>query len=101
MAGAIRLPAQPASALPLLLDIVHTPFEIAIDARAAGAVCATIGEAYGADWAGKFRRAIEIGNYQLSKMQSPDIDDLRRQLAALGGKPAHWLRRMLGTRGSA
>lgn len=101
MAGAIRVPAQPASALPLLLDILHTPFEIAIDARAADAVCAVVGDAYGADWAGKFRRTIEIGNYQLSKMQSADIDDLRRQLAALGAKPSHWLRRMLGARGSA
>jgi hypothetical protein len=34
-------------------------------------------------------------------MQSADIDDLRRQLAAMGAKPAHWLRRMLGARGRA
>jgi predicted O-methyltransferase YrrM len=100
MAGAIRVPAQPASTLPLLLDIVHTPFETAIDARAGDAVCTIIDNAYGADWAGKFRRAIEIGTYQLSKMQSADIDDLRRQLAALRGKPARWLRRMLTVRGN-
>ena len=80
MAGAIRMPDDAAAALPLLLDILYTPWELPIESRASDAVCGIIESAYGAAWGAKFRRGIEIGNYHVSKVQSPEIDDLRKQL---------------------
>jgi predicted O-methyltransferase YrrM len=82
MAGAIRIPDDPRRCLPLLLDIAYTPWELAVEARACDAVCNVIEGAYGATWAARFRRAFEIGNYHVAKVHSPDIDQLRRQLAA-------------------
>lgn len=95
MAGALRVPDDPAAKLPLLLDILYTPWELPVDTRASNAVCAIVESRYGAAWAARFRRAVEIGNYHVSKVQSPDIDDLRRQLAAaVRIRPYRWLRRL-------
>ena len=98
MAGAIQLPSEPEACLPLLLDILYTPWEVGVAAHATGAVCAAIARRYGEPWAGKFMRAIEIGNYQVSKMHSPDLDQLRREIAALRNSAGGWMRRVFGER---
>ena len=98
MAGAIRLSGNPSGHLPLLLDILYTPWELPVEARATEAVSAVLEGAYGPSWAAKFRRAVEIGNYHVNKMNSPDIDDLRREIAALRAGPRGWARRILRER---
>ena len=98
MAGALRIPDDPATKLPLLLDILYTPWELPVDARVFEAVCAIVGSAYGTVWAGRVRRAAEIGNYHISKVQSPDVDDLRMQLAAVRMRSQGWARRLFRAR---
>jgi predicted O-methyltransferase YrrM len=98
MAGAIRLPAEPVAALPLLLDILYTPWELPVDARATNAVCKVVADAFGEGWGGKFARAMEIGNYHVNKLHSPDIDALRREIAGLRRGAAGWARRLFGER---
>ena len=98
MAGALRIPDDPAPKLPLLLDILYTPWDLPVDARVFEAVCAIVGSAYGTVWAGRVRRAAEIGNYHISKVQSPDVDDLRMQLAAVRMRSQGWARRLFRAR---
>jgi len=98
MVGAIRMPEDAAGALPVLLDILYTPWELPVESRASEAVCAIVEGSYGPEWGSRFRRAVEIGNYHVSKVHSPDIDDLRRQVAALQAKPMGWARRLLRER---
>jgi hypothetical protein len=98
MVGAIRMPEDAAGALPVLLDILYTPWELPVEPRASEAVCASVEGCYGAEWGSRFRRAIEVGNYHVSKVHSPDIDELRRQVAALQARPMGWARRLLGER---
>ena len=98
MAGAILVPDDPATKLPLLLDILYTPWELPVDTRVSDAVCEIVASAYGVEWAGRFRRAVEIGNYHVSKVQSPEIDDLRRQLAAVRSLSHGWVRKLLRAR---
>jgi predicted O-methyltransferase YrrM len=100
MAGAIRLSESPLSHLPLLLDVLYTPWELTVDAGATESVCAVIETAFGQDWAGKFRRAIEVGNYHANKMHSPDIDRLQQQLAALRAGGGGLIRKLFGERAS-
>jgi predicted O-methyltransferase YrrM len=98
MVGAIRMPEDAAGALPALLDILYTPWELPVESRASEAVCAIVDGSYGTQWAARFRRAIEIGNYHVSKVHSPDIDELRRQVASLEARPMGWARRLLRER---
>jgi len=98
MAGAIRMPDDAAAVLPLLLDILYTPWELPVESRASDAVCGIIESAYGAAWGAKFRRGIEIGNYHVSKVQSPEIEDLRKQLLAMCARPKGWARKIFRER---
>jgi predicted O-methyltransferase YrrM len=98
MAGAIRIPDDPVQSLPLLLDIIYTPWELAVDSKASDAVCGLIGGAYGPEWGARFRRAVEVGNYCVSKVHSPEIDELRRQLASLRSGAIGWARRIFRER---
>jgi predicted O-methyltransferase YrrM len=98
MAGAILTCDDAASHLPLLLDILYTPWEIAIEQTVSEAVCSIIAHAYGETWAARFRRAIEIGNYHVGKLHSPDIDRLREEIAALRSGGGRWIRRIFAGR---
>lgn len=98
MAGAIRLGSDCSVHLPLILDILYTPWEIPVESRALDPVCAIVSRAYGETWAGKFRRAFEIGNYHVSKVHSPDIDRLQQEIAMLRTARGRWVRRLFGER---
>ena len=98
MAGAIRLSNDALTHLPLLLDIMYTPWELPVESRATDAVCTIIGRAYGDAWATKFHRAIEIGNYHVNKAHSPDIDRLQQEIAALRARGLRWIRKSFGGR---
>ena len=98
MAGAIRLSDDPAANLPLLLDILYTPWELTVDRSASEAVCAIVEAAYGKSWSARFRRAVEVGNYHVSKVNSAEIDSLQKQIATWRAKPMGWARSILRAR---
>jgi predicted O-methyltransferase YrrM len=98
MAGAIRLPDDPPACLPLLLDILYTPWELPVDPRPCNAATDAVERVYGATWGAKFRRACEIGNYHVGKMHSADIDELHRKIAALRGGVRGWARALFRER---
>jgi len=98
MVGAIRMPEDAASALPGLLDTLYTPWELPVEPHASEAVCGIVEETYGREWGSRFRRAVEIGNYHVNKVHSPDIDELSRQLATLQARSLGWARRLLRKR---
>ena len=98
MAGAIRLSADVSAHLPLLLDVLYTPWELAVETHRLEAIFAILERSYGASWTAKFRRAAEIGNYHVSKVHSPDIDQRARQPATLRARTSGWVRRLLRER---
>lgn len=83
MAGAVRIGSEPISHLPLLLDILYTPWEIAVEERFLNPLLTLISEHYGTEWAMKFTRAAEVGNYHANKMHSHDIDALSAEIVRL------------------
>ena len=98
MAGAIRLSDDTTTHLSLLLDILYTPWELPVEARASETVLTILEGAYGASWSASYRRAVEIGNYHVSKVHSPDIEHLRKEVAALRAGPKGWARRIFRER---
>jgi predicted O-methyltransferase YrrM len=98
MAGAIKLPEDLSSSLPLLLDILYTPWELPVENRAADAVCATIGRTYGDAWQRKFARAVELGNYLVHKMHSSEPQAGRPSVGGLRTRAARVARRLFGER---
>lgn len=99
MAGAVRVASDPSVHLPLILDILYTPWELPVAADALDPLLAIVLDAYGEVWCAKFRRAFEVGNYHVSKVHSPEIDRLQREIAALrSGVKGRWIRRLLGSR---
>jgi predicted O-methyltransferase YrrM len=83
MAGAIHIGAAPVDQLPLLLDILYTPWEMQVEQRFLAPVSRLISDTYGPEWGEKFRRAMEVGNYFVGKMHSPDINALTAERAKL------------------
>jgi predicted O-methyltransferase YrrM len=72
MAGAIRIGDNPAEHLPLLLDILYTPWELPVEQHIIDSLVHLISTEYGSDWGGKFQRAAEVGNYLSNKMHNRD-----------------------------
>lgn len=103
MAGAIRLGARPEEHLPLLLDVLYTPWELPVEERFLAPLVALLTKHYGEAWGGKFRRAFEVGNYLSHKMHSQDIDALAAEIgrlrASASAKVGGFLSRMLQRHG--
>lgn len=83
MAGAIRLGARPEEHLPLLIDVLYTPWELPVDERFLAPLASLLSKYYGDEWGAKFRRATEVGNYLSHKMHSRDIDALTAEIGRL------------------
>lgn len=83
MAGAIRLSEDPGKYLPLLLDILYTPWELPVEDRFLTPLFAQVTKYYGPEWAERFKRAAEVGNYFVNKMHSSDIDALAAEVGRL------------------
>lgn len=83
MAGSIRLGPKPEEHLPLLLDVLYTPWELSVEERFIAPLVDLLTRAYGLEWGAKFRRAAEVGNYFSSKMHSRDIDALSAEISRL------------------
>lgn len=83
MAGAIKIGDDPSSHLPLLLDILYTPWELPVEQRFIDPLLNLISVRYGADWGAKFKRATEVGNYFSNKMHSQDIDSMSAEISRL------------------
>lgn len=83
MAGAIRIGDDPGKHLPLLLDILYTPWELPVEERFLAPLVALVSKNYGIEWGEKFQRSTEVGNYFANKMHSRDIDALAAEVARL------------------
>lgn len=70
MAGALRLGADPKEHLPLLLDVLYTPWELPVDGRHLTAITNILTKAYGVQWGEKFQEAFDAGNHFVKKMHS-------------------------------
>lgn len=70
MIGAIQMPiTMDDSTFNLLLDTVHTPWEVYVDAVILKKISTTIESAYGYNWGEKFQKAFEEMNCTVSKFQ--------------------------------
>ena len=94
MAGAIHIGNAPVDHLPLLLDILHTPWETQVEPRFLAPVSRLISNTYGPEWGKKFGRAMEIGNYFVSKMHSPDMSALTAKPKMKHAKRGGFFRRL-------
>lgn len=83
MAGAIRLGSNPEDHLPLLLDNLYTPWEMPVEEQYLTPIINLLTQRYGEKWGGKFRRAMDVGNYLSNKMHSRDIDTLTAEIGRL------------------
>ncbi len=83
MAGAIRIGGDPSKHLPLLLDILYTPWELPVEDRFLVPMVSLVSKHYGPEWGAKFQRATEVGNYFANKMHSRDIDALAAEVGRL------------------
>ncbi|WP_315385740.1 class I SAM-dependent methyltransferase [Microvirgula aerodenitrificans] len=83
MAGAIRIGAKPEDHLPLLLDVLYTPWELPVEERFLAPLVAMLTKHYGDEWGAKFQHATEVGNYLSNKMHSRDIDALTADISRL------------------
>ena len=83
MAGAIQLSVYPEDHLPLLLDLLYTPWELPVDDRFLAPLLILLRTHYGEEWGSKFQRAMEVGNYFTHKMHSQDIDSLTAEIGRL------------------
>lgn len=88
MAGAIRLGPRPEDHLPLLLDLLYTPWEMPVEERFITPLVALLTERYGTARGTEVRRAAELGNYLVNKMHSPDIDALTAEIGRLRASAA-------------
>jgi predicted O-methyltransferase YrrM len=96
MAGAIRIGDRTEDHLPLLLDILYTPWELPVEQRYISAVTSLISKNYGDEWGRKFSRAAEVGNYLANKMHSHDIDALTAEIARLRATASARVRGVFG-----
>ena len=100
MAGAIRIGSDASRHLPLLLDIVHTPWELPVDQSSLDALLKSVSTAYGDAWSMRFRRAFELANYHVNKVHSPEIGRLQQEIAQLRRGKRTWTERLLRRRGA-
>jgi len=83
MAGAIRIGEKPEEHLPLLLDLLHTPWELPVEQRFIAPLIDLLTRRFGAEVGEKFKHAAEVGNYLTNKMHSQDIDALAAEIGRL------------------
>ena len=79
MIGAIKMPVQvDAGLLTRLLDIVYTPWEVAVDASVLDKTATVLGKQFGNDWGRKFKAAFDELNAATRRPQ-PAISAASRQ----------------------
>lgn len=75
MIGAIVMPRQvDDTLLTLLLDTLHTPWEVNVPATMAARIAARLAEPFGADWAARFGAAMERMNAPAAKPAQASTD---------------------------
>lgn len=83
MAGAIKIEGDSEQYLDVLLDILYTPWELPVEQQHILPIIDIIKRSFGSEWADKFSRAAEIGNYLAHKIHSQDIDTLSSEVSRL------------------
>jgi predicted O-methyltransferase YrrM len=83
MAGAIRIGKKPEEHLPLLLDILHTPWELTVEERFLSPLIAAVSRSYGSTWGNEFQRAVDVGNYLKNATHGRSYDLLYDKIARL------------------
>ena len=83
MAGAIKLEERAESYLDNLLDILYTPWEIAVHDQHLNPMISSINEFYGSTWANKFERACQVGNNLVNKTNNREIEKLSTEVNRL------------------
>jgi predicted O-methyltransferase YrrM len=94
MAGAIKLSSSLESHLPLLIDLLYTPWELTVDQKFVTPIVQSISTHFGSEWGHKLERATEIGNYFAHKMHASDPVKSGLGLKSFVSHPASRLSRL-------
>ena len=70
MIGAVLIERSPSDYLPILLEILYTPWEIDVEGAALQRLTAFIGEHFGTSWSERFSKAFEDCRQQLQAIKN-------------------------------